>query len=1155
MQKIHCRKVAAGVLLSLYGAFPALAEDIEIYTSIGQGAVPVKPNILFVLDNSGSMNRTVPDVRERYDFTGTYSGCFDENKIYYTQDGKRPECGSTQYFDVTDLHCDHAFDEYDASNNQISTLGPLEEWGTYADQMAQLSASYIWRQLEFDGRPVECAADAGVHGSNSSPNTARYIENSVAGWTSSVTSPSVWAAGKNNYTLYHGNYLNYLMDASVPTLANDPTRFEEVARAFEALIDTNTSINAGLLVFDEYNGANNLWGPINGIEGGRVAYPIEDINSGRTNIKAALAAVNVNTGTPLSEAYYEALRYFGGMDVDYGVLSEPPSVAASRSGDTYISPITDACQKNVIILLTDGLPWHDSLTTDRLGELPGYTEMACASTLRDPPIAQNCLVELAEWARNNDVIAGTSSATAGDQYITTHTVGFANGNLDDPDSLIVRTAAAGGGVFVPADNADELRSELNKIFAQTLEVNTTFTAPAVSVNAFNRATNLDDLYFTLFKPSQGSHWDGNLKKFKIAFDSNGDPVIEDANGNNAIDDTTGFFAANATSFWTDPGIQDGAEVALGGAAGKLTTTRNVYTITGGYANNAGVLVPSNGDLTSAVNALEVSNTAVTEAMLDIIGKPPLPGLSIPYRESLLDWAYGIDVLDDDKDGSVTDARGIMGDPLHSEPALVQYGELSGGEPDLVAYVATNDGYLHAFNTQDGTEYFAFVPQELLPLLDINFVDSGVLGKSYGLDGNVVAWVNDIDNDGQIEPGENIYLYIGMRRGGNNIYSLDVTDRNNPTLRWVIAGGVGDFAELNQTWSSVNVEKLRVSGSERTVLIFGGGYDTAQDVATMRTPDTRGRAIYIVDAETGQRLWWAGPSGSGADLELADMDYSIPARIKPLDMDGDGYVDRLYTGDMGGQLWRFDLPLDNLNNITGGRIADLAADGSLVDARRFYYPPDVSLIFEEGRAPYLAIVAASGYRAHPLNTDIHDRMYMIRDYDIYKAPASYVTVTEADLYDTTSNVIGEGTDAQITAATSALDAAKGWYISFNEIGSGNFIGEKSLSEPLILNGTAIVTTYIPDDLTGVVTNSCTPREGTGRVFYVNIQDGTPTYNNDGTIDMTRADRWTYLKRGGIPPSPNIIITEQGTGSCVGTECKKSLELDNIQKTYWYEKESD
>ncbi|NNL07208.1 MAG: PQQ-binding-like beta-propeller repeat protein, partial [Gammaproteobacteria bacterium] len=637
-------------------------------------------------------------------------------------------------------------------------------------------------------------------------------------------------------------------------------------------------------------------------------------------------------------------------------------------------------------------------------------------------------------------------------------------------------------------------------------------------------------------------------------DVNGDPVpeVQDSLGNPAINAVTGFFDDASVSYWTPAAdAPDGAETAKGGAASMVGATRSVYTFTGGYAISAdGVATPDNGMLVSGSNALDRTNAAITEAMLGVTGYPEV-FTGVPYRDTLLDWAAGLDVLGADPNA----ARRIIGDPLHAEPALVQYGEIS-GDPDLTAYMATNDGYLHAIDTITGEELWSFMPQEMLSLLNVNFEDTGVFGKSYGLDGNVVPWIYDDNGDGNIEKssGDHVYLYFGQRRGGSDIFSMDVTERNNPKLRWVIKGGTGKFPDMGQTWSHPNVERVKLGGSTRNVLIFGGGYDIAQDTVTTRTPDVVGRGVYIVDADTGEFLWNAGPDAS-AKLTLPEMQYSIPGRIKPIDVDSNGYVDQLYFGDMGGQLWRIDIKeSDTINTLTslirGGRIADLATDGSIQDTRRFYYAPDVAMIIENGQSPYLSILAASGYRAHPLNRDIHDRMYMLRMDSIFNAPSTYTTVTEADLFDTTDNTIGEGSATQKAAAVTNLGSAEGWYITFNEL-DGSFLGEKALAEPLILGGVGLVTTFIPEDLNPSL-DSCVPKEGTGLLYFVNVTDGTPTFNIAGTIDKTREDRKEYLKRGGIPPTPSVIITEGGTPTlCIGTECKAANMSLDLQKMYWYE----
>ncbi|HHJ34141.1 MAG TPA: hypothetical protein ENJ87_00095, partial [Gammaproteobacteria bacterium] len=832
-------------------------------------------------------------------------------------------------------------------------------------------------------------------------------------------------------------------------------------------------------------------------------------------------------------------------------------------------PITNECQKNSIIVLTDGDAWRDNLTTAELSQLPGFTNFACAASSADQPPPNACMNELAEWAHNNDVIQGSDPATTGKQTITTHTVGFANAGLSVPGSLIVTTAAEGGGISVAADNADTLRNEVGRLFATILEVDTSFSSPAVSVNAFNRSTHLDDLYFTLFGPVPGPHWPGNLKKYKLEFfvdttdvDLDGDtteriPFIADSTGADAVNKVTGFFSTSARSFWSD-GV-DGKDIELGGAAGEFENngSRDVYTYTGNYTNNNGVFEPgSTADLTGSSNEVDDGNSAITDVMLNIVGlSDRIPGTS--RRETLLHWAKGLDVFDlYGTAGTTSDQRLEMGDPLHSQPALVQYGTDDGtatGVPDLVAYVATNDGYLHAIDADDGSEIFSFIPQELLPNLNI-LMDDSTGGKTYGLDGDVVAWIEDTNGDGTISGGsEHVYLYIGMRRGGNNIYSVDVTNRNKPKLRWVIKGGIGDYAELGQTWSSINVEKIKDGSAEKTVLIFGGGYDTDQDSVTVRTADTVGRAVFIADAETGALLWSAGPGG---DTVLPEMQYSIPARIKPLDLSGDGFTDRLYVADMGGQIFRFDIDNDNgsllASSVSGGRIADLAGTGTS-NARRFYYPPDVALIAEDGKTPYLALGVASGYRAHPNKLDIHDRIYLIKDNNVYNTPGSYVTVTEADLYDATLNLVGgdSANQAGRDAALGVLDTKEGWFIMLDdETNTNTWIGEKGLSEALILDGTLIVTTFIPNNSATAV-NSCEPQSGTGKVYFLDLLDASPAFP---VSTDERGERHENLAKGGIPPSPNVIITKGGEPTlCIGTECSAARISKGVRKTFWYEVE--
>jgi type IV pilus assembly protein PilY1 len=106
-----------------------------------------------------------------------------------------------------------------------------------------------------------------------------------------------------------------------------------------------------------------------------------------------------------------------------------------------------------------------------------------------------------------------------------------------------------------------------------------------------------------------------------------------------------------------------------------------------------------------------------------------------------------------------------------------------------------------------------------------------------------------------------------------------------------------------------------------------------------------------DSVTGALLWHGSRDGTHKDFNVTGkaMDYSMPAEVKVVDFDGDGLADRMYSADMGGQVWRFDIfngqPAASL--INGGVIAQLGsaptASPPLANVRRFYYSPDVAMV--------------------------------------------------------------------------------------------------------------------------------------------------------------------------------------------------------------------
>src|SRR5690606_30315330 len=235
----------------------------------------------------------------------------------------------------------------------------------------------------------------------------------------------------------------------------------------------------------------------------------------------------------------------------------------------------------------------------------------------------------------------------------------------------------------------------------------------------------------------------------------------------------------------------------------------------------------------------------------------------------------------------------------------------------------------------------------------------------------------------------------------------------------------------------------------------------QDTADAYVPDVEGRGVFMADAKTGDLLWWAGPSGSGADLQLAGLKSSIPSEVRVIDMDSDGLSDRMYVGDMGGRIFRFDIMNGQATSslVKGGMIAALGAgelaSPTLADNRKFFYAPDAALIVD-GETKFINLAIGSGNQDHPLSTSTQDRLFSVRDWNIFNVPTTYPLVTTADVYDATDNLVAEGDNKE--AEITEINGSDGWYIDLEDTVTGTNLGEKSLSEASTAQGNIFFTTF-------------------------------------------------------------------------------------------------
>lgn len=417
----------------------------------------------------------------------------------------------------------------------------------------------------------------------------------------------------------------------------------------------------------------------------------------------------------------------------------------------------------------------------------------------------------------------------------------------------------------------------------------------------------------------------------------------------------------------------------------------------------------------------------------------------------------------------------LGATIHSTPSMVSYsadldattGAVTDTRDDYALF-GSSDGMVHMVNADNytttgngGRELLAFMPKLMLdkqPEALINGTSTEVGKPYFGVDAPWLVSANyfyDLDNnrvtvtpcaaDTTIDPSNtrdcrNTYVraYGGLRMGGEGMYGLDLTDKNNPKMLFRIDSTTTGFDRMGQIWSKPTKAKIATGIDSTTkkvnaykdVLVFGGGYDTCYEdenyqvgtttstlsnqksQACNRTTATEslGNAVYMVDAKTGALIWSATKTAnavSGAtNTTVSTLSNSIVGGITVLDRNNDGYMDQLYFADMGGQVFRADFtnagfikpvssgtaaPEASFSNMRVVRMLQPAFSGTDIKYNhRFYERPAVSFYrgdstFNNSRL-FAVVNVISGDRSSPLSklrsSDAYaDRLYGIMDTDV------------------------------------------------------------------------------------------------------------------------------------------------------------------------------
>jgi type IV pilus assembly protein PilY1 len=762
-------------------------------------------------------------------------------------------------------------------------------------------------------------------------------------------------------------------------------------------------------------------------------------------------------GTPLAASLVEAKNYYDNQ----------------KLGDS-----ARECRKKFVILITDGAdtwgcsgngytttPQMRMLTVQRAKELndAGYSVFVVGFGGTLPLEQQRTL----NWAARYGGTLNPDSTFGGDPeaynlnlYLPADAGLDACSSTADPNALDPGNYDLSGYAFLPDDSAS-LAASLKTIFAFISRRGYSYSSPTVPAVRFTDSTAV---YITSFEPNDTPHWKGMLKAYALNSD--------------------GILPVN------DDGLPRNAP--LWDAGDRLRQTP---------AASRRIFVNLSGNSLSPFTR---------ETVL-----PSILGLSSTTEgERLIDHIRGIDAYDIDGDRVTSEQRPFkLGDIYHSNAVIVgepsRYFEDraysgSGGfysthrNRRKVVITGANDGMLHAFDALTGDEVWAFIPNALLTRLrEMRYRHTFFVDSSPRV-ADVWFYSDPADTTKSVDEWRTV-LICGLRKGGDSYFALDITDTENPRFLWEFPSSA-DAYKMGESWSEPTFGrvKIEVGGRlvERWVAFIGGGF--LQGEHQQGNPD--GRSFFVLDVQTGSILWEYYYRGNTNEQD--QMRWGLASSPATVDVDKDGFVDKVYIGDLGGNMWVFDVSSDDANRRSNSRWAGRRLfDGT--SNHPIYYPPAVAL--DRNGIPW--VYWGTGDREDPTNRTNNDRFHAVKD-----------DSDDGQGYPYRLNDLTNMTSLnRFTASTS-----RGWYIELER-------SEKVLAKPSVFSNIVYFTTFVPGEQ-----RECRV-PGTSRLYMTEFRSGGGALNFSMQAYLANVTSNRYIEIGsGMASAPVISVNARGRASVlVGT----------------------
>lgn len=412
---------------------------------------------------------------------------------------------------------------------------------------------------------------------------------------------------------------------------------------------------------------------------------------------------------------------------------------------------------------------------------------------------------------------------------------------------------------------------------------------------------------------------------------------------------------------------------------------------------------------------------------------------------------------------------INAQPVHVGPPAFRYADehyaefrdrIAAGRRAMV-YLAANDGMLHAFDAATGHEHWAFLPTGVLPQLWRSADPAFATNFRYLLDGTpVVGDACPLAPVRSCTAAEwRTLLVAGVGAGGREYYALDITQPEQPAYLWRFS--VDDDPDLGHATVRPLITKRR---DGRWVVIISSGINNID-------PGSGRGVLFVLDAATGQLLQRID-TGAGSRADPAGLGQ-LNAWVDNL---LDNTAERLYAGDLLGNLWRFDIsaPLP-ANGAEAVLLARFVRDGV---AQPVTTRPELSMVRVGGTSIALVSVATGRWLGVSDGKDTSvQSLYTLKD-PLTAAGLGDVRASPAMVR---QQIMSGDTDGQRTITRHPVDfsTAAGWFLDFDaRPGSGERVN-LDIEQQL---GVLRVVTNVPDP------QACRP-QAEGWLYTFNYVDGS------------------------------------------------------------------